>query len=188
MARQFLAALLLAVLTVVGGAPAAGGDGFPTRSPAGPTLLAGGPAVGRPSAVPLDRSLRADRTLRAHPAGRTPGDRDPRGAMRRTGAVTAAGAPAPAPATGPQPWAAAEHPRTPQQLPPPGPGSLPALPPGLPPPHPGPGSATATRSAAADRFRAALPGVRGPPRAAVHRPGDPSRVPTPIPAVPLPPS
>ncbi|WP_393062572.1 hypothetical protein [Streptomyces sp. LN549] len=187
-ARQFLAALLLAVLAVAGGAPAAAGAGIPTRSSAGPAPTAEGPDGSRPSATYTDRSLRTDRTVRTHPAGRAPGGRDTRPTPGRTGAVTAAGIHRPGPATAPQPWAAAEHPRTPQHLPPPGPGSLPPLPPGIPPPHPAPGSAPAAPANSADRSRAALPGVRGPPRAAVHRPGDPSRVPTPNTGVPFPPS
>ncbi|WP_327707840.1 hypothetical protein OG912_01830 [Streptomyces sp. NBC_00464] len=187
-ARQFLAALLLAVLAVAGSAPAAAGAGLPTRTSAAPAPTADGPAGSRPSAPHTDRSLRTDRPARTHPSGRSPGDRDPRTTPRRTGVVTAAGAHRSGPATAPQPWAAAEHPRTPQHLPPPGPGSLPPLPPGIPPPHPVPGAAPPVPAVSADRFRAALPGVRGPPRAAVHRPGDPSRVPTPTTGVPLPPS
>ncbi|MFD8690343.1 hypothetical protein [Streptomyces sp. NPDC059651] len=238
MARQFLAALLLAVLTVVGGVPAAAGDGHLTAVLAGPVPSAGGPAGTRPPAeytdrtfhtgrspragrtvptdsslrierpvrtdrslrielpVRTDRSLRTDRPVRARPADRTlPFCRDirpastastSRTAPRPTGVVTAAGVHGSGPATAPQPWAAAEHPRTPQHLPPPGPGSLPPLPPGIPPSHPVPGSASAAPARAAERFRAALPGVRGPPRAAVHRPGDPSQVPNPITGVPLP--
>ncbi|TXS34792.1 hypothetical protein EAO72_40730, partial [Streptomyces sp. or43] len=133
-ARQFLAALLLAVLAVAGGAPVAAGTGLPVRSPAGPAATAEGPAGSPPSTAHTDRSPRTDRTVRPLPAGRTPGARDrrdardTRDALRRAGAATAAGAhrpgpaAAPQPATGPQPWAAAEHPRTPQHLPPPGPG------------------------------------------------------------------
>lgn len=187
-ARRFLAALLLAILAVAGGAPASAGAGLPARSSAGPAPAAQGPAGIRPAGPSADRFLRTDRTVRAHPAGRAPGDRDTRDALRRTGAVTAAGVHRPGPVTGPQPWAAAEHPRTPPHLPPPGPGTLPPLPPGIPSPHPVPGSAPAAPTAAGDRFRAALPGVRGPPRAAVHRPGDLSSVPTLDTAVPFPPS
>lgn len=209
-ARQFLAALLLAVLAVAGGAPAAAGAGLPARSSAGPAPTTEGPAGIRPAGPGphTDRSLRTDRTVRTvrtHPAGRAPGDRD---ALRRTGAVTATGVHRPGPVTAPQPWVAAEHPRTPQHLPP-GPGTLTPLPPGNPPPHPVPGSAPAAPTAAGDRFRATLPGVRGPPggfrsdqagprgpsptrtkdpRAAEHRPGDLPRVPPLITAVPFPPS
>ncbi|MBW5254959.1 hypothetical protein JGS39_39480, partial [Streptomyces sp. P01-B04] len=75
-ARQFLAALLLAVLAVAGGAPVAAGTGLPVRSPAGPAATAEGPAGNRPSAAHTDRSPRTDRTVRIHPAGRTPGARD----------------------------------------------------------------------------------------------------------------
>ncbi|MFI6863606.1 hypothetical protein ACIBKZ_27570 [Streptomyces sp. NPDC050421] len=190
-ARRFLAALLLAVLAVAGGAPAAAGAGLPARSSGGPAPTAEGPAGIRPAGPPAGRSLRTDRTVRTHthPGGRAPGDRDARDALRRAGAVTAAGVHRSGPVTAPHPWAAAEHPRTPQHLPPPGPGTLPPLPPGIPAPHPVPGSAPAAPTAAGDRFRAALPGVRGPPRAAVHRPGDlPPAVPNLITAVPFPPS
>ncbi|MFJ2089154.1 hypothetical protein ACIOEW_07765 [Streptomyces sp. NPDC087901] len=187
-ARQFLVALLLAVLAVAGGAPAAAGAGLPIRSSAGTAPTADSPAGIRPFALGTDRSLRTDRTVRTHPTGRAPGDRDTRTTPGRSGAVTAAGVHRPGPATAPQPWAAAEHPRTPQHLPPPGPGCLPPLPPGVPLHHPVPGPAPAAPAGSADRFRAALPGVRGPPRTAAHRSGDPSPVPPLITAVPFTPS
>ncbi|WP_168712463.1 hypothetical protein, partial [Streptomyces sp. A1277] len=86
------------------------------------------------------------------------------------------------------PWAAAEHPRTAHQLPPPGPGGLVPCPPGIPLPPPVPWSVRALPSAAAERLRVALPGVRGPPRAGPHRSGDLSQVPLPTTAVPSSPS
>lgn len=179
-ARQFLAALLLAVLTVAGGAPAAAGAGIPARSPAGPAHLAGDRTGTPATAQHADRSVRPS-------AGRSRSDRDSR-TVRRTGAATAAGVHRAGPAAAPQPWAAPEHPRPPQHLPPPGTGTLPPSPPGIPLPPPVPGPAVAAPAAAADRFRAALPGVRGPPRAAVHRPGDlPQQVPPLNPAGPVPP-
>ncbi|MEU8699049.1 hypothetical protein AB0C61_15515 [Streptomyces sp. NPDC048680] len=94
----------------------------------------------------------------------------------------AAGSVRPGPETAPQPWAAAEHPRPPQHLPSPGPGAPLPWPPGLPLPQPVPGCALAGPPAAADRFRAVLPGVRGPPGGAVHRPWDLPPVPSRTPA------
>ncbi|MEU8624496.1 hypothetical protein [Streptomyces sp. NPDC048669] len=101
----------------------------------------------------------------------------PRGRTR-----AAAGSLRPGPETVPQPWVAAEHPRPPQHLPPSGPGSLLPCPPGLPLPHPVPGCTVGGPPAGPDRFRAALPGVRGPPGTAVHRPWDLSPVPSRTPA------
>lgn len=186
-ARRYIGALLLAVLAVAGGAPAAAGAGLPVRLSAGAAPTAQGPAGIRPAAAPTHRSPRTDRTVRTHPAGRAPGDRETRDVPRRGGAVAAVGAHRTGPATGPPPWAAAEHPQAPQHLPPPGPGTLPPLPPGITPPHPVPDSAPAAPTAVGDRFRAALPGVRGPPRHAVHRPGDRPPVPSLSTAVPVPP-
>lgn len=171
--RQYLAALLLAVLTltatvttaVAGGAVAAGA-GLSARTTAAPVPPAGHPAGTRQAGKDL---LRAGATTRATP-GPGPRTRATLGGLR------------PAPVTAPQPWAAAEHPRTPQHLPPPGPGAPLPCPPGLLPPLPVPVSAPAAPPAAADRFRAALPGVRGPPVEAVHRPWDRSPVPSRTPA------
>ncbi|MFJ3588689.1 hypothetical protein ACIQUY_05290 [Streptomyces sp. NPDC090231] len=175
--RQYLAALLLAVLTVtatatatatVGGGASAAGAGLPARTMAGPVFPAGHTAGTRQADRDLLRSS-ATATTRAVPG---PGPRT---------RATVEGL-RPVPVTAPQPWAAAEHPRTPQHLPPPGPGAPLPRPPGLLPPLPVPVSAPAAPPAAADRFRAALPGVRGPPGTAVHRPWDPSPVPSRTPA------
>lgn len=175
--RQYLAALLLAVLTVtatvtatVAGGAVAAGAAPSARTTAGPVSLAGHPAGTRQADKDLLRSS-ATSTSRAIP-GPGPGPRT-RAAFEGL---------RPAPVTAPQPWAAAEHPRTPQHLPPPGPGAPLPRPPGLLPPPPVPVSALAAPPAAADRFRAALPGVRGPPGTAVHRPWDPSPVPSRTPA------
>ncbi|MFD0025632.1 hypothetical protein [Streptomyces sp. NPDC058382] len=168
-ARQFLAALLLAVLAVAGGAPAAAGAGLPTRSTAAATSVAGDPAGARPPGRDLGRSHRAN-------ARSAPGAHH----VPRTRAT--AEDPRPGPVTAPEPWAAAEHPRSPQHLPPPGPGAPLPRPPGILPPHPVPGCAPAAPTAAADRFRAALPGVRGPPHTAVHLPWDPSPLRSPVPS------
>ncbi|WNI28090.1 hypothetical protein [Streptomyces sp. ITFR-6] len=176
--RQYLAALLLAVLTVTATATATGaggavatGAGPSAPTTAGPVSPVGHPAGTRQSGKdPLRSGVTA--TPRAIP-GPGPGPRT-RAAFEGL---------RPAPVTTPQPWAAAEHPRTPQHLPPPGPGAPLPRPPGLLPPLPAPASAPAAPPAAADRFRAALPGVRGPPGAAVHRPWDLSPVPSRTPAV-----
>ncbi|MFG2404648.1 hypothetical protein ACGFR8_10010 [Streptomyces brevispora] len=184
-ARQLLAALLLAVLTVAGGAPAAAGAGLPARSTAHPVSAAGQPTGTQPADRPLDRTDRTnhtdrtDRSVRTDRTGRAPGTHD----IPRPRTRAAAESLRPGPGTAPQPWIAAEHPRAPQHLPPPGPGSPLPSPPGLPLPHPVPGCTLAGPPAAADRFRAALPGVRGPPGTAVHRPWDLSPVPSRTPAV-----
>ncbi|MFJ4897710.1 hypothetical protein [Streptomyces sp. NPDC088727] len=171
--RQYLAALLLTVLTVtatVAGGAVAAGAGLSARTTAAPVPLAGHPAGTRQADKDL---LRSSATTRAIPGpGARPGPRT-RAAVEGL---------RPVPLTAPQPWAAAEHPRTPQHLPPPGPGAPLPRPPGLLPPLPVPVSAPAAPPATADRFRAALPGVRGPPGAAVHRPWDRSPVPSRTPA------
>ncbi|ROQ77292.1 hypothetical protein OG322_03990 [Streptomyces sp. NBC_01260] len=187
-ARQFLAALLLAVLTVAGGAPAAAA--VPAGATTGPLSFAGHPAGARPAAPHPGRTettsrtvgthpVRTERTVRTDRTGRTPGAHD----VPRPRTRAAAGSLRPAPVTVPRPWAAAEHPRPPQHLPPHGPGAPLPRPPGLPLPHPVPGCALAGPPAAADRFRTALPGVRGPPGTAVHRPWDLPPVPSRTPAV-----
>ncbi|MFF1919647.1 hypothetical protein ACFVW8_03605 [Streptomyces sp. NPDC058221] len=174
-AREFLAALLLAVLTVAGGAPAAVGAGLPARSTAAATSFAGDLSGARPAVRNLGRTDRTDRTDRTNPRP-GPGAHD---LLRARVAVEGL---RPGPETAPLPEAVAEHPRTPQHLPPPGPGAPLPRPPGLLPPHPVPGCTLAVTPAAADRFRAVLPGVRGPPGEAVHRPRDLSPVPSRIPA------
>lgn len=187
-ARQFLVALLLAVLTVAGGAPAAVGAGLPARSTAGPAPFAGHLTGIRPAAQHLDptghanrtdrtdRTNRTDRTVRTDRTGRAPGAHG----VPRTRAT--AERLRPGPATAPRPEAAAEQPRTPQHLPPPGPGAPLPRPPGLTLPHPVPGHTPAAPTAAAERFRTALPGVRGPPGKAVHRPWDLSPLRSPVPS------
>lgn len=190
-ARQFLVALLLAVLTVAGGAPAAVGAGLPARSTAGPAPFAGHLTGTRPAAQHLDRTghasrtghvsrtertNRIDRTVRTDRTGRAPGAHD--GPRTRATAESLR----PGSVTAPSPWAAAEHPRNPQHLPPPGPGAPLPSPPGLTLPHPVPGCTPAAPAAAGDRFRTALPGVRGPPGTAVHRPWDLSPLRSPVPS------
>ncbi|WP_405939729.1 hypothetical protein OG338_26480 [Streptomyces sp. NBC_00726] len=161
-APRYLVALLLAVLALVGGAPATAGTGLPVRASAAlPTTT----ATTAPSIPVQQATAEAPRT--------TP--------------------PAPPPATvdrGPDttPWAAAEHPRIAHQLPPPGPGGLVPCPARAPLPRSVPWSVRTVPASAVQRPRVALPGVRGPPSAGVHRPGDRSPVPQSINAVPFPPS
>ncbi|MFJ7624890.1 hypothetical protein ACIQZN_00185 [Streptomyces sp. NPDC097595] len=173
-ARHGLLALLLAVLALVGGAPAAAGAGLPVRASAAlPTM----PATPAPTAMP------ASLTTPATPATTAPS---------RPVQQATAEAPWTEPTVerGPDttPWAAAEHPRTAHQLPPPGPGGLVPCPARAPLPRSGPWAVRTAPVSAVQRPRVALPGVRGPPSAGVHRPGDRFPVPRPINAVPFPPS
>ncbi|MET7341132.1 hypothetical protein ACIOEZ_11620 [Streptomyces sp. NPDC087866] len=169
-ARCFLVALLLAVLALVGAAPAATGAALPVRATAALPGTAATTAPGLPVRTP-------------HPRGSAVPDTAPR---------SAAPAPAPEPPAtaerGPHttPWAAAEHPRTAHQLPPPGPGGLVSCPAGVPLPFLVPGSVGVAPASAVQRLRVALPGVRGPPSAGVHRPRDRFPVPYTINAVLLP--
>lgn len=178
-ARRFLVALLLAVLTVSGGAPLAAG-----AAPVRATAALGGSA---PAAAP---------GLPVRTAARTPAPA-PASAAPRTSAAVPVQASAPVQATAPVPafadrglrteqWTAAEHPRTPHQ--PPGPGALLPAPPGVPLPPRVLRSVGALPQAGTGRPRIALPGVRGPPGTGPHRSRDLSQVPPPITAVPSSPS
>ncbi|MFF3729414.1 hypothetical protein ACFYXM_03560 [Streptomyces sp. NPDC002476] len=165
--RRLLTSLLFAVLTVVGGAPAAAG-----------ALYAGGPFAGAPPPAarapearqPIPHTDRTARTVTVHDS-------------RRARTVTATDGHRPAPTTGPGPGpgprAGAEHNRAPQQLPPSDSDVLLPGAPGIRTPHLQPRPVPAALSRTIDRFRVALPGVRGPPRTAVHRPPAPVRVSTP---------
>ncbi|MGW2473163.1 hypothetical protein [Streptomyces sp. NPDC001665] len=169
--RHCLAALLLAVLALVGGAPSAAGTGPPVRAAAAVPATTGTPTVLAPTATT------APGLPVRHAAAEAP-RADP---------------PTPPPATvdrGPDttPWAVAEHPRTAHQLPPPGPGGLVPCPARAPFPRSVPWSVRTAPVSAVQRPRVALPGVRGPPSAGVHRPGDRIPVPQSINAVPFPPS
>ncbi|MFK0100004.1 hypothetical protein [Streptomyces sp. NPDC091040] len=173
-ARQYLVALLLAVLALVGGAPAAAGAGLPVRASAAL------PATTAPTAPPVALAPTAT-TAPSVPV------------QQETAEAPRTAPPTPPPATvdrGPDttPWAAAEHPRTAHQLPPPGPGGLVPCPARAPLPRSVPWSVRTAPASAVQRPRVALPGVRGPPSAGVHRPGDRSPVPQSINAVPFPPS
>lgn len=169
--RRCLLALLLAALTLVGGAAgasAAGVAALPVRATAALSVTVAPP----PASVPIAPGLPVRNTAA--------------GAPRTT-------VPAPPPATvdrGPDatPWAAAEHPRTAHQLPPPGPGGLVPCPARAPLPRSVPWSVRTAPASAVQRPRVALPGVRGPPSAGAHRPGDRLAVPQSINAVPFPPS
>lgn len=164
-ARQALAVLLLVVLTVVGGASA---------------------AVAAAGAVPLSRPLSGPAPAAAHtPAVPPPAQHTDRTAgpgrphdTRRTRTATATGHDRTGLPAVPRPWVATDHIRIQHQLPPPGPGG--ALLPGTPDvlvPLPVRQRAPDAASFAADRFRVALPGVRGPPgtdRSLGHRSARPN--------------
>ncbi len=164
-ARRLLAALLLAVLTTVGGAPAVAG----ALSAGGPFAGAPPPAAEAPDAhqpIPhTDRTVRPGTVLDSRRA--------------RTHTATDGHRPTPTSGPRPDPRAAAEHVRAPQQLPQPGPDVLLPGTPGIRTPHPRPRRVPPASTHIVDRFRAALPAVRGPPRTAVHRPPAPVRVPDP---------
>ncbi|MCX4844036.1 hypothetical protein [Streptomyces sp. NBC_00893] len=159
-ARLLLAALLLAVLTVVGSTPAAAGSVPTFRPSAGvPPSAAYPPGAHRPTQH-TDRTDRTARTGTFHDTRRS-----------RTATATDHHRSQPPPAPRPQPRAGSDQARTAHHLPPPGPDLL--LPPGAPgihaprrPHRPAP----AARPRATDRSRVTLPGVRGPPWTAVHRP------------------
>ncbi|MGN5633079.1 hypothetical protein AAIO99_13595, partial [Streptomyces sp. AC154] len=115
--RQYLAALLLAVLTItatitatVAGGAFAAGAGPSARTTAGPASPVGHPAGTRLAGKDL---LRSSTTAipRAVPG---PGSGSSTGTEPRSRTRAAFEGLRPAPVTAPQPWAAAEHPRTPQ--------------------------------------------------------------------------
>ncbi|MGW1705982.1 hypothetical protein ACWCP8_10630 [Streptomyces sp. NPDC002206] len=145
--------LLLVVLTVVGGASAAvaaAGGVTPPRSLSGPASAA--------AYTPTAPTLPAQRTDRTACPG-LPHD------IRRTRTATATGHDRTDLPAVPRPWVATDHIRIQHQLPPPGPGG--ALLPGslgIQVPLPALQQTPDASSFAADRFRVALPGVRGPPR------------------------
>ncbi|MFJ7948448.1 hypothetical protein ACIQ6K_33130 [Streptomyces sp. NPDC096354] len=144
--------LLLVVFTVVGGASAAvgaAGGVTPPRSLSGPES----PAAHTPATPTPARH--AGQTARPGPPHDT----------RRTRTATATGDDRTDLPAVPRPWVATDHIRIQHQLPPPGPGG--ALLPGpfrVQVPLPARQQAADAPSFATDRFRVALPGVRGPPR------------------------
>ncbi|MEU2676024.1 hypothetical protein ABZ638_03940 [Streptomyces sp. NPDC007107] len=197
--RYFLAALLLAVLTLLGGAPAAAGATLPAPLPGaapattGPALEYTGavPATTGPalaleytgaafaapgSADPVSRAAFAA-TRPAHPDARavSPYSADP---DVRASLPEATVGPGPvwwseagrASAFGPGQRAGADRPHGPHHVPLLGHGALPPRPQGLPLPRgTSPGDGAAA-SFAVVRAGAALPGVRGPPGATAGQP------------------
>ncbi|WP_406253279.1 hypothetical protein OH786_29915 [Streptomyces atratus] len=155
-ARLLLAALLLAVLTVVGGTPAAAGSALPARPFAGvPPSAAYTPGAHQPT----PHTDRTARTGTAHDTRRT-----------RTATATDHHRSGPPTAPRPQPRAGSDQARTAHHLPPPGPDALLPGAPGVHAPHRADRPAPTAPPRATDHSRSALPGVRGPPRTAVHRP------------------
>ncbi|WP_371613078.1 hypothetical protein [Streptomyces clavifer] len=211
--RHALAALLLTVLTLVGGSSAAAGAAVPLRAltdtaPVTGTAPATGitpgtgtePATGiRPGTAPITGSARVTGSAAGPrtPVPLTPtshDDRTPRaGQARDHRPVRAAGTDnrpaAEAPSSGeahstaataperrveaaplPGPRAGADRPLALHHFPPPGHGALPPSPPGLPLPRALAQGAAGTALFVPGRVRAALPGVRGPPRATAGQP------------------
>ncbi|MFJ4574179.1 hypothetical protein ACIP4W_22615 [Streptomyces sp. NPDC088846] len=153
-ARQLFVAVLLAVLTVVVGAPAAAGSVLPARPFAGvPPSAAYSPGAHQPTP-------HTDRTARTGSVHDT----------RRTRTATATDRSRPQPPSAPRTMAGADHARTAHHLPPPGHCFLLPGAPGIGVPHHAHRCAPSAPSRGAGRFRVALPGVRGPPGTAVHRP------------------
>ncbi|MFJ1834087.1 hypothetical protein ACIOJ9_09400 [Streptomyces sp. NPDC088175] len=173
-ARQVLAALLFAVLAVVGGAPVAAGSALPARPFAGvPPSAASAPGAHQPT----PHTDRTARTGTAHDTRRT-----------RTATATDHHRDRPRTTPGPPPRAGSDQARTAHHLPPPGHDVLLPGTPGVPAPHRAHRPAPAAPPRATGHSRIALPGVRGPPRTAAHRPPVASPVPPPAsshrPAVP----
>ncbi|WP_327371273.1 hypothetical protein [Streptomyces sp. NBC_01217] len=148
--RQVFAALLLAVLTVVGGAPVAVGFVSPARSFSGvPPSVAYSPGAHQPTP-------HTDRSVRAGTVHDT----------RRARSATAADRHRVVPTAAPQPRAGTDHARSTHHLPPHGPEFLLPGAPGVRVPHPAPPPAPAAPPRAFGCFRGALPvyaGLQGRP-------------------------
>ncbi|MEU2128003.1 hypothetical protein [Streptomyces sp. NPDC018352] len=156
-ARLLLAALLLSVLTVVGGTPAAAGSALPARPFAGvPPSAAYTPGAHQPT-------QHTDRTARTGAAGAVHD-------TRRSRTATATDHHRSQPPPEPRPRAGSDQARTAHHLPPPGPDLLLPGAPGVRVPLRAHRPAPAAPPHATDRSRVTLPGVRGPPWTAVHRP------------------
>lgn len=164
--RHLLAGLVLAVLTLLGGAPAAAGAALPAQGAAvAHTDRPAGPLAPRHTHA----AHRAAHTIRAGAsasggAARVSG---PSAATRPVDVRRADADPAPRPRAG------ADRPHAPHHLPPPGHAALPPCPHGLPPRGAAPLEVGAGPIVVV-RVRATLPGVRGPPgvtaaQAARHR-------------------
>ncbi|MFE6040622.1 hypothetical protein [Streptomyces sp. NPDC056452] len=186
-ARHALAALLLAVLTLVAGAPAAAGSVLPLGA-----LAARSPVTANaPGAQPP--SPHSDRTARQGSAHDTRRFRAAAAASPFSGSLTSgeSGGPVKAGSAGafveaaaqgvrtealprPGPWAGADRPHSPHHFPPPDHGALPPCAAALTEPRDAPRAAAGTHVFVPGRVRTALPGVRGPPgvtagQPAVHR-------------------
>ncbi|MFJ6014876.1 hypothetical protein [Streptomyces sp. NPDC092952] len=174
-ARLLLAALLLTALAVTGGVPSTTGSVLPARPSAGvPPSAAYTPGAHRPTP-------HTDRT-----AGTGAGTAQD--LRRARTAATAGHTIHPQTGPAPQPRAGRDQARTAHHLPPPpGPAALPPGTPGSLPPLRLHQPAPAAPPRAAGRPRVALPGVRGPPRTAVHRPPVLPPAPSHSTAVPSPP-
>ncbi|MEV5685719.1 hypothetical protein AB0L68_21360 [Streptomyces sp. NPDC052164] len=170
-ARHALAALLLAVLTLIGGGPAATGAALPVRALTGPAPVTAYAPVAPAPAQHTDRTARAGqihdtRRFRAGAAGGhdtrtvTSGQDTRRG---RTVAATGHDHPRAAVTSAPHPRAGILRAQAPNHSPPPAHSALPPRTPVLPAPR----AATQRRAEAASRVPdgspAGLPGVRGPP-------------------------
>ncbi|MBM7439846.1 hypothetical protein [Streptomyces sp. HB132] len=143
-ARHVLAALLLAVLALLGGAPAAAGAVLP----------------GTPLAGLSDRSAHAaDTATYAADAATYAADTATHIAGRAAHEADAATQAVPVPG----PRAGADRPHPPCPCPPPGHGALPPRTQSLPPPRGVIAGPAGAGPVVVVRIRAALPGVRGPP-------------------------
>ncbi|MFF2012099.1 hypothetical protein ACFVWY_23860 [Streptomyces sp. NPDC058195] len=165
-ARVLLATLLLTVLAVTGSVPTALGSALPARPSAGvPSSVAYAPGGHRPTPH-TDRTTHTTRSGAGNGAGA--------GAAQDTRRVRTAAAAdhTHRPQTGPapQPRAGSDQVRTAHHLPPPGLDALLPRTPGSGPWFRAHHQAPAEPPRAVGRLRVALPGVRGPPRKAAHRP------------------
>ncbi|GAA2924950.1 hypothetical protein ACFPN0_28675 [Kitasatospora cinereorecta] len=170
--RHALAALLLTVLTLVGGASTAA-EAVPLRSLTGAPPVTGN-APGAHAPAPTAPTPHTDRTLRAghardHRPVRAAGTSGGSAAGTPSAVATAPGWRAEA-APVPTPRAGADRPLAPPHLPPPGHGALPPCPPGLPVPRAVAQGTSGASLYVPGRIRAELPGVRGPPRATAGQP------------------
>lgn len=160
-ARLLLAALLLSVLTVVVGTPAAAGSSLPARPFAGvPPSAAYTPGAHQPT-------QHTDRTARTG-TGAVGTVHDTR--RSRTATATDHHRSQPPPEPRPQPRAGSDQARTAHHLPPPGPDLLLPGTYGVRAPLRAHRPSPAAPPHVTDRSRVTLPGVRGPPWTAVHRP------------------
>ncbi|MFI8435526.1 hypothetical protein ACIGJO_17565 [Streptomyces sp. NPDC079020] len=173
--RHTLALLLLAVLTLIGGVPAAAGAALPARVFSGPAHVAAHAPVAFAPAQHTDRTARTWQihdSRRARPAAahghdiRTAVATGPDIRGTRTAATTADERPRAAVTAAPHPRAGLLRAQAPSHSPPPAHSVLPPHAPVL----PVPGTRTVSFTHAASRVPegspATLPGVRGPPGAA----------------------